>query len=112
MKRFRRYIFPTNIYLSLPSRDGKTLTIPDIAYEMASELCIGMQFDDWNHAYSVLLVYGHQIGFQPLNFDLKHYVQSFQMHHHIRTLYPIKHRWAKCFTFQDFNAGMSSSQQS
>ncbi|CAG8738274.1 6036_t:CDS:2, partial [Funneliformis caledonium] len=27
------------------------------------------------------------------------------------TLYPIKYRWAKCFTFQDFNAGMSSTQR-
>ncbi|CAG8788171.1 3567_t:CDS:2, partial [Cetraspora pellucida] len=27
------------------------------------------------------------------------------------TLYPIKEKWAKCYTFQEFNARMSSTQQ-
>ncbi|CAG8832082.1 968_t:CDS:2, partial [Racocetra persica] len=26
-------------------------------------------------------------------------------------LYPIKEKWAKCYTFQEFNAGMSSTQR-
>ncbi|CAG8621774.1 12632_t:CDS:2 [Funneliformis mosseae] len=56
--------------LLLLSRSGiskrsllESLNIPDTAFEQASRLCVGMQFDHWNHANLVLLTYGQQTGF-------------------------------------------------
>ncbi len=39
------------------------LIIPDSAFDQASRLNVGMQFENWNHANLVLLAYGQQIGF-------------------------------------------------
>ncbi|CAG8614035.1 8406_t:CDS:2, partial [Funneliformis caledonium] len=41
----------------------ESLNIPDTVFEQASRLCVGMQFDHWNHANLVLLTYGQQTGF-------------------------------------------------
>lgn len=41
----------------------ETLNIPDTAFDQALKLCVGMQFDHWNHAYLVLLAYGQKVGF-------------------------------------------------
>ncbi|CAG8532347.1 8079_t:CDS:2, partial [Gigaspora rosea] len=38
-------------------------SITETAFEEASRLCIGMQFENWEHVNSVLLAYGQQKGF-------------------------------------------------
>src|SRR5439155_6550965 len=44
-------------------RPLEQLTIPETAFEQASKLCVGMQFDNWNHANLVFLAYAKQTGF-------------------------------------------------
>lgn len=53
-----------------PTRSGiskerlpKKLIIPDGIFDQASNLRVGMEFENWNHANLVLLAYGKQIGF-------------------------------------------------
>ena len=60
----------SSIKQTLSSRDGiskgrslEKLTIPDLAFDQASRLSVGMQFENWNHANLVLLAYGKQTGF-------------------------------------------------
>src|SRR5437016_4167670 len=53
-----------------PSREGiskkrlfEFFEIPERAFDHASNLCIGMQFESWDDANLVLLAYEKQIGF-------------------------------------------------
>ncbi|CAG8751413.1 7519_t:CDS:2, partial [Rhizophagus irregularis] len=108
----------SSVQQTLPPRVGiskgrslEKLIIPDSAFDQASKLSVGMQFENWNHANLVLLAYGQQIGFVWRIQD-KYLDKNGEAAPYLKNvLYPIKKRWAKCFTFKEFNAGMFSTQR-